>query len=948
MRKALLFLLFMSGVCHSQIVNVPDPGFKYNLIMNGVDANNDGNIQLSEALATTTLSLHHLVTDYIEDVTGLEAFVNLTSLEMSGWPSLEGTLDVTMMPNLTELYCGVDYLTQINVAGLTHLETLVCEFNPITSLDLTGCTSLKYLDCSDTGLTTLDLSQTPNLETFKSVYSNLTSVNFNAAPALKSIECEAALSNVDVSALVQLQVLKIPNNNITNLNLGTINNLTQLDCNNNELTTINVSAQTQLEYLMCGANHLTAIDVAPLVHLTQFDCSLNQITSLNVTTLTAIEILGCTNNLLTTLDLTGLDHLINLYISHNSIANINLTPAIGLRQFICDFNPLTSLDLSANVHLDYLYCVDTDVSALDLSMLPELNYLACGNSPLAAINLNGPGPSYINIYDAPSLTSLDLSNVGLLDTFSLGANSLSSVDFSNCPLLSNVNLAGNPNLTYVNLKNGYSNYMMVGIGDSPNLAYICANEIDIAAIQADHPQIPVNSYCTFVPGGAYNTINGTVLFDADANGCGAGDTIQPLVKIAINDGTNQGAAFLDSASAYRFYAGAGNFTLTPVFDEPSYFNVAAIPAVHFADANGANAVRDICITPNGIQPDVEVLIMQNRNARPGFDADYRVIYHNKGNQTVNGSVTVNFDDSRLDYVSAVPAVDLQTLNNLTWQYANLLPFETRAIDFKLNVNSPMEIPAVNDGDILDFTAALVYMVPDVTTNTISAELHQTVQNSLDPNDKTCLEGNQISPDMIGDYVHYNINFENIGSAPAQNIVVKDVIDMTKFDINTLQVMYASHPVATRVSGNIVEFVFENIELPGTSGDNKGNVVFKIKTRPNLVLGHSISNKAEIFFDYNFPIETNEATSTFALLKNREFTADSTIGIYPNPAKSKVGVKANSSIQSLQLFDVQGRLLQSASGNTNETSIDISAQQSGIYFLKIRTQKGSKVEKLVKE
>ena len=42
-------------------------------------------------------------------------------------------------------------------------------------------------------------------------------------------------------------------------------------------------------------------------------------------------------------------------------------------------------------------------------------------------------------------------------------------------------------------------------------------------------------------------------------------------------------------------------------------------------------------------------------------------------------------------------------------------------------------------------------------------LTQTVVNSYDPNDKTCLQGKTVSSEVIGEYVHYLIRFENTGS-----------------------------------------------------------------------------------------------------------------------------------------------------------------------------------------
>lgn len=53
--------------------------------------------------------------------------------------------------------------------------------------------------------------------------------------------------------------------------------------------------------------------------------------------------------------------------------------------------------------------------------------------------------------------------------------------------------------------------------------------------------------------------------------------------------------------------------------------------------------------------------------------------------------------------------------------------------------------------------------------------------------------------MIGDYVHYKIRFENTGTFPAQNIVVTDLIDISKFDISSLQMIDAFYSCTTRIT-----------------------------------------------------------------------------------------------------------------------------------------------------
>ncbi|HBC29210.1 MAG TPA: hypothetical protein DC006_06095 [Prevotellaceae bacterium] len=55
-------------------------------------------------------------------------------------------LDVSHLPNLTELNCGLNYIKELNLAQNSKLELLSCEINELTALDLSS-TSLDYLNC---------------------------------------------------------------------------------------------------------------------------------------------------------------------------------------------------------------------------------------------------------------------------------------------------------------------------------------------------------------------------------------------------------------------------------------------------------------------------------------------------------------------------------------------------------------------------------------------------------------------------------------------------------------------------------------------------------------------------------------------------------------------------------------------------------------------------------
>jgi hypothetical protein len=285
---------------------------------------------------------------------------------------------------------------------------------------------------------------------------------------------------------------------------------------------------------------------------------------------------------------------------------------------------------------------------------------------------------------------------------------------------------------------------------------------------------------------------------------------------------------------------------------------------------------------------------------------------------------------------------------LNWNYANLNPFETREITLTLNVNSPMETPAVNGGDVLNYSATIVGATDETPADNVFS-LNQTVVNSFDPNDKTCLEGITITPSMVGNYVHYVIRFENTGTFAAQNVVIKDIIDTTKFDISTLVPQSSSHPFVTRITNtNQVEFIFENINLPFNDATNDGYVAFKIKTKPTLVLGNTFTNTASIYFDYNFPIVTNTATTTVAALSNQDFDFGNVFTLSPVPAKDFLTITTKQAVvvSSINIYNTLGQLVQ-VNTNPNET-IDVSGLQSGSYFVRITSDKGSATGKFLKE
>ena len=911
-----LFLVLVSVNVKAQIVTIPDANFK-NVLLNYqpvIDTNSDGEIQVNEALVVTSLDLH---ANNINSLSGIEAFINITDLDSSS-NNITNIDNISSLTNLVNLYCHNNNLTSLNVTNLINLQTLNCNDNPnLNTLILNSATNLRNIQCKDCQLNSIDLSSQINLTDLAITGGDISTIDFstctnlinltlgitplntlNLIPlqSLESLTLYGFFTSLDVSSLFNLKKLFFHNySEACSINLGSINNLIELHCAASNLNTIDISNLINLEKFNCSGNNFNTLNVLNNINLTELNCSYNNLNTLNISTLVNLKNLFCSNNLLSTL---SVSNLINL---------------IGLE---CGGNQLATLDISNLVNLVYLGCSNNQLTTLDLQNLIHLFRVFCSN----------------NLF-----TSLDFSKV-------------------NVPYLENhfIEVYDNPNLIYLNLKNGagfnFNNNDNIGY-NNPNLVFVCANENDVQTIQGIvYPYTQVNSYCSFVPGGINNLITGTISLDANNNGCDSSDLPAMTTKVNINDGVISSTIFTNNLGKYSFYTQTGNFTMTPEFENP-YFTVSPLSAsINFPLLDGTTQNQNFCIIPNGVHNDVEIAIIPIQGARPGFDANYQLVYKNKGNQTLSGNINLAFDDAVLDFVSANPAITNQSLNTLSWSYSNLLPFESRTIDFTLNVNSPQESPAVNIGDVLHFTASIDPIANDETSSDNTFTFAQTVIGSFDPNDKICLEGNTITPEKVGDYLHYIIHFQNSGTAAAENIVVKDVIDTTKFDIASLQLTSASHPYETKVTGDKIEFIFENIQLPAEIDNepaSQGFVAFKIKTKSDLVLGNSVSNKADIYFDYNFPIVTEPAVTTVSVLGVNEFENKS-VSVFPNPVTDVLNITSKGIIKSVQIYDVQGRLTDTFLKDEEKTTINLSNKKTGDYFVKIFTDKGVKVEKVVKK
>ncbi|MDO5971213.1 hypothetical protein Q4Q35_15500, partial [Flavivirga aquimarina] len=302
----------------SPIVYIPDVNFKNALLSNtAINPNNDTEISYNEAAAFTgTMDVSR---KGIADLTGIEAFVNITHLYCRD--NALTSLDVSANTALTRLYCDDNALTSLDVSANTALRGLYCDDNALTSLNVANG--------NNTNLITFTAENNPNLSCIQVddvTYSNTNWANDIDTTASFSTDCSpivyipdvnfknALLSNTAVNTNNDTEIsyneaaaftgtMDVSFNNIADLTgIEAFVNITRLYCNYNNLTSLEVANNLALEELRCNSNNLTSLDVSANTALTRLICYDNALTSLDVSANTALTSLYCNNNALTSLN----------------------------------------------------------------------------------------------------------------------------------------------------------------------------------------------------------------------------------------------------------------------------------------------------------------------------------------------------------------------------------------------------------------------------------------------------------------------------------------------------------------------------------------------------------------------------------------------------------------------------------------------------------------------
>lgn len=149
------------------------------------------------------------------------------------------------------------------------------------------------------------------------------------------------------------------------------------------------------------------------------------------------------------------------------------------------------------------------------------------------------------------------------------------------------------------------------------------------------------------------------------------------------------------------------------------------------------------------------------------------------------------------------------------------------------------------------------------------------------------------------------------------------IDLISFQVSNtptegeITFLLNSDPIAIGAGGVLDSFYNSDIDGPGTGAGTT---------------------------DYFSGIASGLDSFMFSTLSNEVFEVESFyIDVYPNPVKDKLFIRSNTNIDTVILFDLQGKSIYSSK---NETTLDVSNLSNGMYLISITSGEKRLTQKIV--
>lgn len=443
-----------------------------------------------------------------------------------------------------------------------------------------------------------------------------------------------------------------------------------------------------------------------------------------------------------------------------------------------------------------------------------------------------------------------------------------------------------------------------------------------------------------------NALRGVIY--ADINNDGIQNEGEPGIPNQFIELEGEGAyALTDKDGAFSFTPTAGENTISVLLKD--FWEQGVSPLSYTFTYPDETPEFSIGLKWKEVH-DISVSIVNNA-ARPGFNTNYYIQIRNEGSVAEDIEVTLQHDEL-LSFISSTEEPTTSSANSLVWNFNAVPALSGKTINLMFNLPASVAL-----NTILKSKATLNTVGGETETDDNIDSVEVVVTGSFDPNDKLVREGILEERFVeLGTALTYTIRFQNTGTDTAFVVKIHDNLD-PHFDLTSLKILAASHPMTTYLDDRTIKFTFPDILLPDSTRDepaSHGFVTYSIKPLTATLNNTVVQNSAAIYFDFNDAVMTNEVFNTYVTelppVDEVLSTEDDLAGklLYPNPLTSQTLYlhQNTKGFQRAALVSVNGAILQQFNLRENDGPLQLPALPAGVYLMKFTSAQRIVVERLI--
>lgn len=411
---------------------------------------------------------------------------------------------------------------------------------------------------------------------------------------------------------------------------------------------------------------------------------------------------------------------------------------------------------------------------------------------------------------------------------------------------------------YAYMNDGSGNFQNYGQFNMPGISYVAMNQVDID-LDSISDLVWLNGFGVMLARGSNETLSSlNVHVFADENENGINDNEPSLFSVPIVIEPPHQNLFTGWNGSIQLAINEGDHYIH-CLPPSDLWLLSEYTADTITSTNQSSQYNiEFGLVPNGVVGEIHSFYMSPwQTCLDTVQSSIHIL--NAGN--VRGDAVVSLTlDSHCSLINAIPNPVSVSGNIYTWLLDSLAYQTSVPIDLQL------QYPGVDSiGVMLMHEIYIDEYFNDELVFSDSWLIDEQISCAYDPNDITENTGFTPAGYVNGvDFLEYTIRFQNTGNAPATTVRIECQIDESLIP-NTLVPLASSHDYQLSIDQNnkiIIQYPF--INLPDSTSEfelSQGFFTYRIQPLAGLSAWTEILARAEIFFDYNPAVSTNEVLNT---------------------------------------------------------------------------------------